>query len=243
MCPTDPVGLEAVARRMPTAALVAVLAERGEPGDVSAEDLEEMHGLGDQESVSAFMTSWQMRHGRTNTTNVCGNPQSAWEFYAAMQTIVPRLAREVVILRALAAHKLPCGHALENIVYGGPDLNGLPAVAQCGQCLADRQKAKATLPRTPHAVLTAMSRAYTAARFAAHVAALRATPGTAEETAAFALLKRLETWRLAVENEAASEAALGEDYGTDWTDDVLAADYEARLAGTRPLDAPPMEAP
>ena len=118
----------------------------------------------------------------------------------------------------------------------------LPAVAQCGQCLADRQQAKAALPRTPHAVLTAMRQAYNTARFAAHVAALRAPLGTAEETSAFATLKRLETWRLVVENEAASEAALGEDYGTDWTDDVLAADYEARLAGTRPLDAPPPEA-
>jgi len=233
----------AVARRMPTAALVAVLAERGAPGDVTAEDLEAAQGLQDQESVSAFMAAWQARHGRTSTMNVCGNPQSAWEFYAAMQTIVPRLAREVVILRALAAHVLPCGHGLDDIVHGGPDLNGLPAIAQCGQCLANRQAAKAALPRTPHTVLAAMSRAYNTARFAAHVAALRAPLGSTEEVAAGERLNRLETWRLAVEDEAANEAALGEDYGTDWTDDVLAADYQARLDGTTPPDAGPPEAP
>jgi hypothetical protein len=234
MHPTDPAGIEihvpaeqARARALPTAALVAVLAERGEPGDIPGDQLGELLSLAEQEQAhpggrEAINAAIKM-HGRIG--------------------LMPRLAREVVILRALAAHKLPCGHGLGDIVYGGPDLNGLPAVAQCGQCLADRQKAKAALPRTPHAVLVAMRQAYTAARFAAHVAALRAPLGTAEETAAFERLKRLETWRLVVENEAASEAALGEDYGTDWTDDVLAADYEARLAGTRPLDAPPPEAP
>jgi hypothetical protein len=241
----------AVARRMPIAALVAVLVERGAPGDVSAEELTEFL----RREREATPEPWEARlndgganwaiakvgFGRIGVAQ--GAERDDAEFIAAARALSPRLAREVVILRALAAHKMPCGHDLADIVYGGPDLNGLPAIAQCGQCLANRQAAKAALPRTPHTVLAAMSRAYNTARFAAHVAALRAPLGSTEEVAAGERLNRLETWRLAVEDEAANEAALGEDYGTDWTDDVLAADYQARLDGTTPPDAGPPEAP
>jgi hypothetical protein len=235
----------AVARRMPTAALVAVLAERGAPGDVTAEDLEAVQGLQDQESVSAFMAAWQARHGRTSTMNVCGNPQSAWEFYAAMQTIVPRLAREVVILRALAAHVLPCGHGLDDIVHGGPDLNGLPAIAQCGQCLANRQAAKAALPRTPETVLRAMLKAYDAQAERVTVACYRVMGPTVdiEEGSRVAVAQRAASDACFLLYAVLAEKDISGLVSAGLVSAAVMADYAARLAGTRPLDAPPMEAP
>lgn len=66
----------------------------------------------------------------------------------ACATLDPEAQRLHVALRATLHSRLPCGHALENIIYGGPDLNGLPAVAQCGTCLALRRDARALIPPT-----------------------------------------------------------------------------------------------
>lgn len=66
----------------------------------------------------------------------------------ACVTLDPEAQRLHVALRATLHSRLPCGHALENIIYGGPDLNGLPSVAQCGECLTLRRDARALIPPT-----------------------------------------------------------------------------------------------
>ena len=214
----------AVARRMPIAALVAVLAERGEPGDVTAEELVEV------ERLDAFETAH--RHDMMSGPD---NMSATWR----LRCLAPRLAREVVILRALAPHKLPCGHNLADVVYGGPDLNALPAIAQCGQCLADRQAARAALPRTPERVLRAMLKAYEAAAIEMG-RAYYAKGGDALD-----LLRRSYDANRAVEvvRDCLSEH-IAKGLGTfGRSNATVERDYQARLAGTRPLDAPPPEAP
>ena len=220
----------AIARRMPIAALVAVLAEQGEPGDVTAEELAEV------ERLDAFETAH--RHDMMSGPD---NMSATWR----LRCLAPRLAREVVILRAVAAHVLPCGHDLADIVYGGPDLNGLPAVAQCGQCLADRQAAKAALPRTPETVLRAMLRAYEAAAMDATVGffrALKVGEGTSDFSAS--VIDWQSRREIVFDTLAATLAGAEEDRERVLSIlSLVRADYEARLAGTRPLDAPPPEAP
>lgn len=46
-------------------------------------------------------------------------------------------------LRAMGEREIPCGHKVEDLIYGAADTTGLPPVTKCGQCLADRQAAKA----------------------------------------------------------------------------------------------------
>ena len=89
--------------------------------------------------------------------------------------------------------------------------------------------------RTPEVVLRAMLRAYEARAEAAHVADIRATCPALRHARNRAqrandVLHAMLYWHMA-----------GKDL--EWDDPTLSADYEARLRGDRPLDAPPPEVP
>lgn len=117
---------------------------------------------------------------------------------------------------------------------------GLPADRADGSLmpLAEALEQRQTMaPRTPEVVLRAMLRAYEAAAFEALVKHYQAEDGQGE-----AELEASEVINGLV-NELRSEAAhASAGYPAhDLTTPRLIADYEARLAGTRPLDAPPLE--
>lgn len=88
--------------------------------------------------------------------------------------------------------------------------------------------------RTPETVLRAMLRAYEAALFAAHVAYMRG-----DKT--FDGARRVD--RLAADTDAVRGAAAWVAAGNAEVglSEYRLADYTARLAGTRPLNAPPLE--
>jgi hypothetical protein len=154
----------------------------------------------------------------------------------ACATPDPEAQRLYADIRAIGEREMPCGHKVEDLVYGGPDLDGRPAVAQCGQCLTDRQAWKAQQPRTPESVLRAMLRAYEQAAERAHVADMRASTAATRDARSRAqrandvvhamLYEHLAGWNI-----------VGDPAG----DTVLTADYQARMRGDRPLDAPPAE--
>lgn len=103
--------------------------------------------------------------------------------------------------------------------------------------IADRIRALAKpVERTPETVLRAMLKAYEAARFA-HLLAW-------ERGEAF---DRGRSGRVAVCADAIEKAllnVLAHDGMPAWHEEhPCRADYEARLSGARPLDAPPMEEP
>ena len=148
-------------------------------------------------------------------------------------------------LRALRDREIPCGHTVADLIGGtekGPDGRERPSITKCGACLAIRQpeiiaarQAKAAAERTPEVVLRAMLRAYEARAEAAHVADIRATCPALRHARNRAqrandVLHAMLYWHMA-----------GKDL--EWDDPTLSADYEARLRGDRPLDAPPMEVP
>lgn len=100
--------------------------------------------------------------------------------------------------------------------------------------------------RTPEVVLRAMLRAYEAATFDACLAYFRAEDsGSHEERARHERARFLHRQCDVIRREAAGVAA-GYPDPVDFdaageTSERLMADYEARLRGDRPLDAPPME--
>lgn len=51
-----------------------------------------------------------------------------------------RLYRELI---ELGKRELPCGHTIADLIYGGPGIDGMPAVTKCGACVARWHEAKA----------------------------------------------------------------------------------------------------
>ena len=103
---------------------------------------------------------------------------------------------------------------------------------------------------TPEVVLRAMLRAYEAAALDAEIAVQSVQKDSPAQTAASNRARLLTTQCGAIRREAAGVIAGWPDEVDFYTpgsqpvnSGVLAGDYEARLAGTRPLDAPPLEAP
>lgn len=95
----------------------------------------------------------------------------------------------------------------------------------------------AALPRTPEVVLRAMLRAYEAAALdAARVYQRSPVDAEGEERAYRAAVERVDDVR-----EGLAECL--EDDDVVFVCESVGLDYEARLAGTRPLDALPPEAP
>lgn len=138
-------------------------------------------------------------------------------------------------LQAMRDRPLPCGHKIEDLIGGTDPTTGKPEVTKCGQCLADKQAEREAAPRTPETVLRAMLRAYEAAAFDAMAAYYRAEDGESE----WARSDQLDDF---VDELRVETAHLVAGYkGPDLTYPTVIADYEARLAGTRPLNAPPLE--
>jgi hypothetical protein len=102
-----------------------------------------------------------------------------------------------------------------------------------------RMQTKPAVERTPETALRAMVRAYTDAAIEAEGAYFRSDEQSADETRADALRNRLDEALVAIRGELGYLCASGEmDTSRDWPEWV-GKDYEARLAGTTPLDAPP----
>jgi hypothetical protein len=93
--------------------------------------------------------------------------------------------------------------------------------------------------RTPEVVLRAMLRAYEAAALEAMIEHHRAPPDSPEERKAHTRARRLHRDALGLRVEIAG-LVCGFPMSADW-DDASRTDYEARLRGERPLDAPPAE--
>ncbi len=150
-------------------------------------------------------------------------------------------------LRTMRDRPLPCGHKIEDIIGGADPKTGKPEVTKCGQCLADRQAEREAAPRTPETALPEMLRAYEAAAFDACKAYFR-TIDPREETEQHARSRLLHRQCEIIRREAAAVAA-GHPDPVDFEtpgevpgdSDMLMVDYEARLAGKRPLNAPPLE--
>jgi hypothetical protein len=157
----------------------------------------------------------------------------------ACATPDPEAQRLYADIRAMGEREMPCGHKVENLVYGGPDLDGRPAVAQCGQCLTDRQAWKRAQPRTPESVLRAMLRAYEQAALDAARAWWRSEdPDDADAHLAYE--HALQAWSdvllgltMCLEGDAPD--------ADDFMHTDIGQDYAARLRGDRPVDAPPAE--
>lgn len=147
-------------------------------------------------------------------------------------------------LRALRDREIPCGHTVADLIGGtekGPDGKERPSITKCGACLAIRQpeiiaarQAKAAAERTPEVVLRAMLRAYEAYVVRKETAMLRDADMAAKAGWEAALGDLAHVRRAVVLLPIFGEVRLF---------DSALADYEARLRGERPLDAPPMEAP
>ena len=130
----------------------------------------------------------------------------------------------------------PCGHlfSAQHVTAEG---------LRCREC----EKPPAL---TPEVVLRAMLRAYEAAALDAEIAVQSVQKDSPAQTAASNRARLLTTQCGAIRREAAGVIAGWPDEVDFYTpgsqpvnSGVLAGDYEARLAGTRPLDAPPLEAP
>lgn len=96
----------------------------------------------------------------------------------------------------------------------------------------------APVERTPEVVLRAMLRAYEAGAIEAETAYMRTCPDVDAAVAALPEAERLGFWCGRLRRETASVIAWG---GSPNLVSEIAADYEARLCGERPLDAPPIE--
>lgn len=97
------------------------------------------------------------------------------------------------------------------------------------------------VPRTPETVLRGMLRAYTDAATDAETAYFRADELSADEARADALRSRLDEALVAIRGELGWLCANGEmDTPRDWPE-WIGKDYEARLSGARPIDAPPAD--
>jgi hypothetical protein len=157
----------------------------------------------------------------------------------ACATPDPEAQRLYADIRRMGEREMPCGHKVEDLVYGGPDLDGRPAVAQCGQCLADRLAWKAQQPKTPESVLRAMLRAYEQAALDAARAWWRSEdPDDADAHLAYE--HALQAWSdvllgltMCLEGDAPD--------ADDFMHTDIGQDYAARLRGDRPVDAPPAE--
>lgn len=175
-------------------------------------------------------------------------------------TIDPEAQAIYADLRALRTREIPCGHTVADLIGGterGPDGKERPSITKCGACLAIRQPEivaarKAKGERTPETVLRAMLASYEAAAIAARL----------QRNVASALAisdERNGNFRGADAAVRKADAAVRKaDAATNHLRNVLAwhlcgysiagfvagsfgGDYEARLRGERPLDAPPLE--
>lgn len=95
--------------------------------------------------------------------------------------------------------------------------------------------------RTPEVVLRAMLRAYTDAGLAAEAGYFAADDSTAEEADAASRMTMIDGGIDIVRERLARLLSRPDDLNDMGM--VITADYEARLRGDRPLDAPPMEVP
>mgnify|MGYP003494868936 CR=1 FL=1 len=131
---------------------------------------------------------------------------------------------------AINRYAQTCGGDPSKHVYG--NIARMNAVVDVEQVLRDA--AFEEPERTPDVVLRAMLRAYEAALFAAHVAYMRG-----DKT--FDGARRVD--RLAADTDAVRGAAAWVAAGNAEVglSEYRLADYTARLAGTRPLNAPPLE--
>lgn len=102
-----------------------------------------------------------------------------------------------------------------------------------------RLQAVPVVERTPETVLRAMVRAYTDAATDAEIDYFRADEMTRAEARADALRNCLDEAVMAIRGELGYLCARGEmDTSREWPEWV-GKDYEARLSGEAPLDAPP----
>lgn len=154
----------------------------------------------------------------------------------ACATLDPEAQAMAANLRAMLAQPMPCGHQVGDLVYAGPSTDGLPGVCQCGRCLADKLNARHQLPRTPERVLRAMLRVWEEKALSAavawapsHVLDGWGSPDVAAVAACVAMVR-----------VACAFAVVGRS-PVDMLSVSLARDYEARLRGDRPLNAPPAE--
>jgi len=113
-----------------------------------------------------------------------------------------------------------------------------------------RPSSRAEAERTPEVVLRAMLKAYEAAALAAHVGHFRSESNTPTERELYDRARLLNRQCEVIRRELAGVLAGFEDpvdfevsgERTARSDDLM-ADYEARLRGERPLDAPPLGMP
>lgn len=105
--------------------------------------------------------------------------------------------------------------------------------------LPDSGRREKAQERTPETVLRAMLRAYNDSATELLIEWYR-MPGDGEETDGRAKWQRLEHVLDAADALRHSLGLLLNDFDT-WRLDIPADDYEARLSGQRPLDAPPLE--
>lgn len=193
----------AIARRMPIAALVAVLAERGAP--MPYDEI--------RDPIRALL--WFADEGHYQ-----GTYRRGAGFVDALGIGVARRALGLPIDREDGT-MMPLSEAIAQTANPAP------------------------VERTPETVLRAMLKAYEAAALDATVGffrALKVGEGTSDFSAS--VIDWQSRREIVFDTLAATLAGAEED--RERVLNILSlvrADYEARLAGTRPLDAPPMEAP
>ena len=193
----------AVARRMPIAALVAVLAERGAP--MPYDEI--------RDPIRALL--WFADEGHYQ-----GTYRRGAGFVDALGIGVARRALGLPIDREDGT-MMPLSEAIAQTANPAP------------------------VERTPETVLRAMLKAYEAAALDATVGffrALKVGEGTSDFSAS--VIDWQSRREIVFDTLAATLAGAEED--RERVLNILSlvrADYEARLAGTRPLDAPPMETP
>ena len=193
----------AIARRMPIAALVAVLAERGAP--MPYDEI--------RDPIRALL--WFADEGHYQ-----GTYRRGAGFVDALGIGVARRALGLPIDREDGT-MMPLSEAIAQTANPAP------------------------VERTPETVLRAMLKAYEAAALDATVGffrALKVGEGTSDFSAS--VIDWQSRREIVFDTLAATLAGAEED--RERVLNILSlvrADYEARLAGTRPLDAPPPEAP
>lgn len=221
----------AYARRCSTASLLHVLSERAgrENDDATAEELAEVERLVESMSADTFAESANSLAGLARLG----------------VTLLPRLVREVAARRVTGrAPTAEVGAAVDRVVAASAALGPVPPgkTADFHRAVMGLLATLASKPveRTPEMVLRAMLGAYEAAALDAAIA--WATVAKRDRSTAMGYLTRLERVIAGLRFALGLLCTTSESVLRDWRACLSDwSDYEARLAGTTPLDAPPAE--